>query len=403
MYNILIVDDSALVRKFICDIIESVQGFSVKEACSDGETALKLLSKERYDAVVLSLSMSKSSGLDVMEQMKKQGIYTPVLATSINDDSLAPKAFECGAKDFVVRPFRLSPMEKPLFSRKFTLALHYVVGDGQVHGRTYRDPLAKPAPAVVRPTFRTGTKTGETVEQSGARDVSGYRSFAHKSALTRTSTLSSHSDNGSSQPLMRAPASSYRGKYSLIAIASSTGGPQALHTLIPMLPKNIGVPVVIVQHMPKGFTASLAERIDAKANLKVKEAENGEVLKNNCAYIAPGGRHLQIVNNPSGQLACKVYDDPPVNNLRPCADVMYESLKKVNCDHIICTVLTGMGADGSQGIKSLREVKDLYVITQSEDTCVVYGMPKATDQAGLSNESQPIDQISQAITKKLGV
>lgn len=380
----------------MCDIINSVQNFSAKDACADGETALNLLSKGRYDAMVLTMVVPKVSGTEVMEKMRKSANRTPVIAISVGDEALAKDAFKLGAKDFIVRPFRLSPMERPVFSRKLTLSLHYAVGDGQVRIRTYRETSSTQA------RERNGMSS---VASRGvpSRDILTSRALGNRKNEGGSQSLHAGLPAHTSGAIKHAPASSYKGKYSLIAIASSTGGPQALHTMLPMLPGNIGVPVVIVQHMPKGFTASLAERIDAKANLKVKEAENGEVLKRNCVYIAPGGRHLQIVNNPTGQLACKVYDDPPVNNLRPCADVMYESLRKVNCDHIICTVLTGMGADGSAGIASLRKVKDLYVITQSEDTCVVYGMPKATDQAGLSNESQPIDQISSAITKKLGV
>ena len=197
------------------------------------------------------------------------------------------------------------------------------------------------------------------------------------------------------------PKSVKSSKYSLIAIASSTGGPQALHTMLPMLPGHLGVPVVIVQHMPKGFTESLAERIDSKAKLHMKEAENGEVLKPDVIYIAPGGRHLEIIEN-QGKLVARVFDDPPVNNLRPCADVMYESLKSLSIDNILCVVLTGMGADGSKGIASLKTKKNVYVITQSEDTCVVYGMPKATDLLGLSNQSAPITGIANAIVREIG-
>ncbi len=388
MYNILVADDSALMRKLMCDIINSVQNFSATDVCADGETAFKHLSEGKYDAVTLNMLMPRASGKEILQRMKRDGNRTPVIAISVGDDKLSQTAFGLGAADFIVRPFRLSAGDRPSFEKKLSHALHYAVGDGKVTGRSYQGAGSSGA-GNSRPAQRR-----QTVAPS--RDILTSKAFKQQPAKP----LSSH---GSGSTHVSAPSSGYTGKYSLVAIASSTGGPQALHTLIPMFPRNIGVPVVIVQHMPKGFTASLAERIDAKSKLTVKEAEEGEVLKKNCVYIAPGGRHLQIVNNPSGQLACRVYDDPPVNNLRPCADVMYESLKKVKCDHIICTVLTGMGADGSAGIKSLRQVKDLYVITQSEDTCVVYGMPKAADQAGLSNESQPITQISSAITKKLGV
>ena len=189
----------------------------------------------------------------------------------------------------------------------------------------------------------------------------------------------------------------------LIALACSTGGPQALHTVIPILPEKIGVPIVIVQHMPNGFTASLAERLDSKSKLTVKEAEDGEILLDDTVYIAPGGRHLEIKDASGGRLKARVFDDPPFNNLRPCADVTYESIKHTSIDNILCVVLTGMGADGSAGIASLGQKKSIYVITQSEDTCVVYGMPKATDKLGLTNESVPLDGIANAIVKKVGV
>ncbi len=188
----------------------------------------------------------------------------------------------------------------------------------------------------------------------------------------------------------------------LIALACSTGGPQALHVLLPMLPAHIGAPMVIVQHMPNGFTASLAERLNTKSAVTVKEAEDQEELLMDHVYIAPGGRHLEVVES-GGKQIFRVFDDPPVNNLRPCADVMYESLRSSSYDQILCVVLTGMGADGSAGIASLGQKKPIYVITQSEETCVVYGMPKATDKLGLSNESLPLEHIANAISKKMGV
>ena len=191
--------------------------------------------------------------------------------------------------------------------------------------------------------------------------------------------------------------------YQLVAIASSTGGPQALHTVIPMLPKGFPVPVVIVQHMPKGFTDALAKRISEQSPLVVKEAEDGEELLAGHVYIAPGGRHFEVLEDARGVMRAKVYDAPPVNNLRPCADVMYESLKYVSCHNILCAVLTGMGMDGTEGIRSLGKEKNLYVIAQEQSTCVVYGMPKAIVNAGLADEVQPLTDIAKSISRKLGV
>lgn len=191
-------------------------------------------------------------------------------------------------------------------------------------------------------------------------------------------------------------------KFGIIALACSTGGPQALHTLIPMLPEHLGVPMVVLQHMPSGFTNSLAERVDNMSKIKVKEATNGELLLPDVAYIAQGGKHFEVDTDRSGNLISKVYDGPPINNLRPNADVMYKSLIDTNIDKVLCVVLTGMGSDGAKGIEALKEKKEIYCITQNEETCVVYGMPRAVELNGLSDASVPLNKIAQTISKKLG-
>ena len=189
----------------------------------------------------------------------------------------------------------------------------------------------------------------------------------------------------------------------IIALACSTGGPQALHEFIPMLPKNIGVPVVIVQHMPAGFTYSLANRLNIKSEVEVKEAEDQEVLRPGVVYIAPGGRHLEVTENRNREACIKIQDNPPVNSLRPCADVMYRSLEHSSYGEVICVVLTGMGADGLEGIRSLQKKKKTYVISESQTSCTVYGMPRAIEQAGIADETVPIHKVANAIVEKLGV
>ena len=191
------------------------------------------------------------------------------------------------------------------------------------------------------------------------------------------------------------------GRFGIVAIACSTGGPQALHKVIPMLPEHLGVPVTVLQHMPAGFTKSLADRLNGMSKLTVKEAEDGEILLPDYVYIAPGGCHFEVTSK-AGKLYSHVYNGPPVNNLRPNADVMYESLIDVDVGSILCVVLTGMGADGTKGIASLKESKDIYCITQNEDTCVVYGMPRAVELSGLSNASVPLDEIAKTISNKIG-
>lgn len=383
MYNILVVDDSALMRKLMCDIINSIQGFQAADVCSDGESAYRCLTSNQYDAVTMNMMLPRVSGLEVLKRMKANNIKVSVVAISSTvkeDQDITVEALESGAVEFVLRPYRLAGPDKLTFSQELEKALHVAVGKPYVEA----SPVNMPK--------RSVTMVGK-MDTLPSAQPSEPKPQAPKVEPPKVDV------SGPSKSV--APRPVRTGKYSLIAIASSTGGPQALHTFLPMLPEHVGVPIVVVQHMPKGFTASLADRIDSKAKLTVKEAEPNEILLPDYVYIAPGGRHLQVIEN-QGKLVARVFDDPPVNNLRPCADVMYQSLESLSIDNILCVVLTGMGADGSKGIASLKTKKKLYVITQSEDTCVVYGMPKATDQMGLSNLSAPITGIANAIVKEIG-
>ena len=250
-----------------------------------------------------------------------------------------------------------------------------------------------------RETFTKELKKSLTVVRSSKSVRVQTQKPTERVRQTLSSSEGSHQENVN----LAVSKLSATDKFDLVAIASSTGGPQALRTCIPMLPKGLKVPVIVTQHMPKGFTASLAERINETANVEVKEAEDKEILQNDHVYIAPGGKHLEIKMHSSGKMMCSLSDAPPIGNLKPCADVMYRSLGTLPIKNILCVVLTGMGSDGTEGISYLSSVKNVYCITQTADTCVVYGMPKSADVAGLSNESAPITEMAKAIAKKLGV
>lgn len=179
--------------------------------------------------------------------------------------------------------------------------------------------------------------------------------------------------------------------------------PKALQSVIPFLPKELDAPVVLVQHMPPGFTKSMADRLDDLSKIRVKEAEHGERLQKGCVYIAPGGKHLKVTKTADGNNSI-VLDDatPAIGGLKPCANLMYDSLTASSYDEIVCVVLTGMGADGTNGILSLGRSKPIRVIAQNEETCVVYGMPKAIYEAGVVDEVVPLDEVAQTITKTWG-
>ncbi len=188
----------------------------------------------------------------------------------------------------------------------------------------------------------------------------------------------------------------------IVAIASSTGGPKALQKLIPLLPSNLNAPVMIVQHMPAGFTEALAGRLNMLSPIAVKEAAEGDVLLPGQVYLARGGRHMKAVKSGARHLI-RYSDEPPREGVRPCANYMYESLGACSFEEVVCAVLTGMGADGTAGIKNLKLKKKITVFAQSEATCAVYGMPRSVVLAGLSGRGISSEQIAQEIVKNVGV
>ena len=160
--------------------------------------------------------------------------------------------------------------------------------------------------------------------------------------------------------------------------------------------------MLLVQHMPKGFTNSLAMRLNEMSQVQVKEAADGDILKKGWVYIAPGGKQMRVKKEGSNYKIVTT-DEPERDGLRPCANIMYESLAGSDFDEITCVVLTGMGADGTMGIGALSEKNKIYVISQDEASSVVYGMPKAVAEAKLSDEVQPLDKIAEAVIKNVGV
>ena len=186
----------------------------------------------------------------------------------------------------------------------------------------------------------------------------------------------------------------------IVAVASSTGGPRALQTLVSSLPGDLGVPVLIVQHMPAGFTEALANRLDSISPLKVVEAADGEPVLVNQVYLARGGKHMNVEYR-GGRHVIRYSDEPNREGVKPCANYMYESL--INCMYsdVVCAVLTGMGADGTEGIGKLIRQKKVYVIAQNAESCAVFGMPKAAITAGIVDKELTLNLIANEITMKV--
>lgn len=186
----------------------------------------------------------------------------------------------------------------------------------------------------------------------------------------------------------------------IVAIASSTGGPKALQTLTSSLPGDLGVPVLIVQHMPAGFTESLAKRLDSISELTVVEATDGEPVVPNKVYLCRGGVHMNV-DYRGGRHIIRYSDEGTREGVKPCANYMYESLTNCRYDEVVCAVLTGMGADGTQGIGNLIRRKKVYVIAQNADSCAVFGMPKSAINAGIVDKELTLNLIANEITMKV--
>ncbi len=363
--NILIIDDSALMRRVLSDIINSDPRFKVTGLAVNGLDGLDCLIKYSYDAVVLDINMPKMNGLQLMEQIKKHKIKTKVIivSTVAKDGAYETiRALELGAFDFVTKPESLYETKSDSFRAKLLKTLNYATGSIELGKNNTKSKLVQDSDK--RLSFNT------VLEKKYSQTIK--------------------------------PFVSRKNSNKLIALACSTGGPKALQAVIPLLPKNLKAPMLIVQHMPAGFTKSLAQRLDEMSEVQVKEAQAGDFLEPGKVYIAKGGNHMRIHNSGKGA-TISLDTEPPRSGLRPCADFMYESLVNSHYDEIICVVLTGMGSDGTKGIQTLNETKNIYVIAQDMETSTVYGMPKAIAQAGLANEVLPLEQIKDAIIKYVGV
>jgi len=356
MKKILVVDDSALMRRVLCDIINSDKRYHVEDTAFDGQDALRLLSSKSYDAMVLDVHMPKMNGLELLRELNKQKISIRVMMASTSTKEGAKitlDALDLGALDFIHKPTNAAECRTEDFQKRLLEVLTVVVNS---------------RPPVVTKAF-------------SIEDLKNTRKVV-EIARKHTGAIAGNK---------------------IVCIASSTGGPKALQAVITRLPKDIKCPVVIVQHMPAGFTASLAERLNSLSEVTVSEAKDGDILERGHVYLAMGGKHLNIDMKAGGKYVIRYSDEPTREGVKPCANYMFESLMSSSLDEVICVVLTGMGADGTKGITALKEKKKVHVIAQEQSTCAVYGMPKAVVLAGLADQVVPLDQVAQEIILNAGV
>ncbi|MEJ2641452.1 MAG: chemotaxis response regulator protein-glutamate methylesterase [Desulfosarcinaceae bacterium] len=361
--RVLVVDDTVFYRKIVSDVIAEIPGVEVVGSAHNGRAALMKIRSLAPDLLTLDIEMPEMTGLEVLQQLRKEAstVGAIMLSTLTQEGgAMTLRALELGAFDFIPKP-QSGTMASNKTAIKAALA-PMLKAFARSARRLPQRPLARPkvqrAPMPAR--------AGGTVRRRGPSITGGRRNRSE-----------------------------------IIAIGISTGGPNALAHMLPQLPGDIGVPIVIVQHMPPVFTKSLADSLDKKCALSVREATNGEPLESNTVYIAPGGKQMKIVAGGDGRTRLlRITDDPPENSCKPSADYLFRSVADHYVGRATGIIMTGMGSDGSKGLVQMKR-NGAFVIAQDPSSCVVYGMPKEPTESGIVDVVAPLARIAGEVIKTL--
>jgi two-component system chemotaxis response regulator CheB len=334
--RVLVVDDSAVARKLLSTLLSRDPGIEVVGTAADGSVALDKARRLRPDVMTLDLEMPRVDGLDVLRGL--DGVWDgPVLVVSAHtprDAQLTAAALAMGAVDVVAKPASLIEGGTEALARALIERVR------AVGGRRWRRTKPSVAVAARRPVARAQARC-------------------------------------------------------VVALGASTGGPAALAYLLPQLPADLPAAVLIVQHMPEGFTGMLAQRLDESCALRVREARDGELLREGEVLVAPAGRQLRVRGGPTGRLL-RLSDEPHAGGHAPSADVLFESLAREYGPDSVGGLLTGMGEDGAAGLLELRRTGAL-TLAQDEESCVVYGMPRAAVLRGAVDRVLPLERMADAL------
>lgn len=338
----LVIDDSAFMRKMLSDILESDHRIKVVGTARNGEDGLRKIKALSPDVVTLDIEMPVMDGLTTLQKIMESKPTPVVMISSLTQKGAVQtfQAISMGAIDFITKP-----------SGSISLDIDKV-----------KDEIIS-----------------KVVVASEVR-------------------LDNHSSQRQHRPVLRKTLPYHR---SIVSIGTSTGGPKALQQVLKDLPKDFPAPILIVQHMPPKFTKSLADRLNDISEITVKEASHGDILKNGMAYVAPGDYHMRV-KQMATSLAIELSQDAPVHGHRPAVDVLFESLADIKNTNKIAVILTGMGRDGSKGIRAIKQKDETaYVIAESKESCIVYGMPGAAVATGLVDQIVHLEEVSQNLTTLL--
>ena len=387
--RVLVVDDSAVVRRIVAQVLDAEPGITVIGTAQNGRIALEKLAELSPDAVTLDIEMPELDGLGTLKALRRTHPRIPVIMFSTLTERGASKTLEAlslGASDYVTKPSNTTALTESVRSVREQLVPKLFSLTGRSNpsaptGAGFRSPGLTPAPARA------------PLGAPASRTALPLRTGLH-------GTPAASAAPAAAAPRVAAPRTAPAQRPEVLAIGSSTGGPEALARVLGGLPGNLRVPVVVVQHMPPIFTRLLAERLSRTSALDVREAAEGDVLRPGLVLVAPGDFHLEL-SRRAGAVTAHLTSGAPENFCRPAVDVLFRSVAAVFGGATLAVVLTGMGSDGRRGAEALR-AKGARIIAQDEATSVVWGMPGAVTHAGLADAVLPIEAVPGAIIDYVG-
>lgn len=399
MIRVLIADDSAFMRQVLADLFRKQPDFEVLGTAMNGKEAVSKVKQLKPDLLTLDVNMPVMDGLEALAIIMEECPIPVVMLSSLTQKGTdaTVRALGLGAVDFISKAggsiSRIDSIEQEIL-QKCRAAANARVQKMNFAKKKTEEPAGHLAPPVMKRVEipkRQGLKLGTGPSSEPAAQKPAFGSKRNNPLLQSRSSVPA--SIGRPSPIM---AGNFGHSNKLVVIGTSTGGPQALQNVITRLPGNLPCGVVIVQHMPAGFTKALADRLDSISQISVKEAEDGEEIRAGHVYIAPGDFHLRVKDD-GGIRRIKLSQEARVGNHRPAVNVMYDSVAPLG-RKLVAVIMTGMGSDGCEGMKKIK-ASGGYSIAQDEPTCVVYGMPKAVVDAGLADEVRPLQDIAGAIVE----
>ena len=391
--RVMVVDDSAVIRKIVTSTLLKEEDIEVVGTAASGREAISRFKELKPDVITLDVEMPDMTGIEAIPHIRQIDARVPIIMFSTLTESggkATLDALSAGATDYVTKPSSSTSVEasKEIIASSLASKIRAL---GQKRRRAVGAGSAySGSPATHRPGTTPTSPSSRFAAPGNGSPKAPATAFA-RPVVGEAKVSGDQGENIRFRPTNHRPPS-------LILIGISTGGPNALGELLPALPANLPVPILIVQHMPATFTRLLAERLDAKSKLKVMEAKGGEVPKPGEVYIAPGEHHLILSSNHRSELAIALDDSPPVNSCRPSVDTLFHSATRLG-NRVMAIVMTGMGQDGYVGARALKAA-GAEIVAQDEASSVVWGMPGYVTNAGLAEQVLPLNQIAQYIVRR---